>query len=61
VLPQGFKNSPTIFGNQLARDLEKGNQREKLTQEAILEEAQKEWENKDCFPALVYSQLNRHQ
>ncbi|XP_040437583.1 uncharacterized protein LOC121082308 [Falco naumanni] len=22
VLPQGFKNSPTIFGNQLARDLE---------------------------------------
>ncbi|KFR15990.1 hypothetical protein N306_11365, partial [Opisthocomus hoazin] len=25
VLPQGFKNSPTIFGNQLARDLEKWN------------------------------------
>lgn len=22
VLPQGFKNSPTIFGNQLAKDLE---------------------------------------
>ena len=22
VLPQGFKNSPTIFGNQLARELE---------------------------------------
>jgi len=25
VLPQGFKNSPPIFGNQLARDLEKWN------------------------------------
>ncbi|KFR11835.1 hypothetical protein N306_05260, partial [Opisthocomus hoazin] len=25
VLPQGFKNSPTIFGKQLARDLEKWN------------------------------------
>lgn len=23
VLPQGFKNSPTIFGNQLAKDLER--------------------------------------
>lgn len=23
VLPQGFKNSPTIFGKQLAKDLEK--------------------------------------
>ncbi|NXE02244.1 POK7 protein, partial [Chaetorhynchus papuensis] len=22
VLPQGFKNSPTIFGNQLAKELE---------------------------------------
>lgn len=22
MLPQGFKNSPTIFGNQLAKDLE---------------------------------------
>ena len=22
VLPQGFKNSPTLFGNQLAKDLE---------------------------------------
>ena len=22
MLPQGFKNSPTIFGNQLARELE---------------------------------------
>ncbi|KAK1204014.1 POL5 protein, partial [Pygoscelis papua] len=25
VLPQGFKNSPTIFGNQLAKDLENWN------------------------------------
>lgn len=25
VLPQGFKNSPTIFGNQLAKDLEAWN------------------------------------
>jgi len=25
VLPQGFKNSPTIFGNQLARKLEAWN------------------------------------
>ncbi|NXH68110.1 POK8 protein, partial [Hydrobates tethys] len=25
VLPQGFKNSPTIFGNQLAREIEAWN------------------------------------
>jgi len=25
VLPQGFKNSPTTFGNQLARELEAWN------------------------------------
>ncbi|XP_054028506.1 uncharacterized protein LOC128898475 [Dryobates pubescens] len=28
VLPQGFKNSPTIFGNQLAKELEKWNKPE---------------------------------
>ncbi|XP_067999225.1 uncharacterized protein [Melanerpes formicivorus] len=28
VLPQGFKNSPTVFGNQLAKELEKWNRPE---------------------------------
>lgn len=33
VLPQGFKNSPTIFGNQLAKDLE---QWERPSNEGVL-------------------------